>query len=151
MLTYGNMNTERLLKRPFKTSRLSCRFSQERDKQLFHIHIQTLCEAMRITPDSVIAKLDVDHHKGAQLFDGTLKPSRDMVIRLAFAFEMTLDKAQTLLSSARKNPLNMRIERDAAIAYALHGNLSIAATQTLLEELGLPVLGDDAPHRHNYR
>ena len=70
--------------------------------------------------------------------------SRDTVLRLAFAFGLDADEAQTLLEIARVSTLHPRIARDAIIAFCLHHHLSLMDAQQMLYDNELPLMGSRA-------
>jgi transcriptional regulator with XRE-family HTH domain len=136
--------TEILLKRLFKTasiSRFLNRYGECMKRAPFDVYVSQLCKAKGIVPEQIIIKSGISRSYGYQIFSGKRKPSRDKALQLAIGFEMDYDEAQELLRTARKSPLYPRVERDAAIIYALHKGLTIAKVQTMLSELSLPFLG----------
>jgi hypothetical protein len=138
------ITTELLLKRLFKTasiSRFLNRYGEYMERAPFHTYVNQLCAARGTVPERIIIKAGIARTYGHQLFSGTRKPSRDKVLQLALAFEMDYNEAQELIRTARKSPLYPRIERDAAIIYALHNKFSMDKTQAMLAELELPILG----------
>jgi hypothetical protein len=138
-----NITTNSLLKRLFKTcniSRFIGRYKEQMERAPFHSYINQLCVAKDTVPERVIKKSGIARTYGHQIFSGARKPSRDKVIQLAFGFEMNYDEAQELLKAARKSPLYPKVERDAAIIYALTKRLGVVKTQGMLEELALPIL-----------
>ena len=76
-----------------------------------------------------------------QIFDGTRKPGRETLIRMAFALQLSLPQTQRLLSLARRGPLYPRIRRDAAIIYAIeHEYTLMQADEALFSVHELPLL-----------
>jgi hypothetical protein len=90
----------------------------------------------------VIQKSGLYRTLGHQLFNGYRKPSRDKVIQIAFGFESDYAEAQEMLKKARMSPLYPRIKRDSVIIHALTHKRSFLETQSLLYEMGLPILGE---------
>lgn len=110
------------------------------------MYITALCRKMELTPEWVIKQASIERTYGHQLFNGTRKPSRDKVIQLAFGFKMDVDGAQELLKASRKSLLYPRIKRDAAILYCLNNQKDVIETQSVLETLGLTLLGGEEKH-----
>jgi hypothetical protein len=138
--------TELLLKRLFKTNNIKGFINQYGEQMRFvpfNVYISQLCTEIGTVPHRVIAKSGIQRAYGHQIFSGLRRPSRDKVIMIAFGFEMDYDKAQDLLTAARKSTLYPRIMRDAAIIYAFNKRLTLTETQDMLKELTLPVLGKD--------
>jgi hypothetical protein len=108
----------------------------------FHSFISEICASTNQVPEQVIKRAAIERTYGHQLFNGTRKPSRDKVIQLAFGLGLDLDSTQKLLQIARKNALYPRIKRDAAIMLCLEKRKDILETQSLLQSLGLSLLGE---------
>jgi len=112
----------------------------------FSEYLSELCAKNNFIPEHVIKAAQIDRTYGHQLFNGIRKPSRDKVIQLAFGFGMSVDEAQRLLCAAGKNPLYPKLTRDAAIIYCLSRGNDIFDAQSLLESLGLTILGGEWRH-----
>ena len=97
-------------------------------QQLLHRH--------RLTVQDVVVRCNMDRSYAYQLFNGTRRPSRDFLLRLALLLKLGEDEAQRLLKIAGRQPLYARSRRDAAVLYGLTHNLTADATQDLLAELG---------------
>jgi len=109
----------------------------------FHAYLMDLCRATSQVPEQVIKRATIERTYGHQLFNGTRNPSRDKVIQLAFGLKLDLDGTQRLLQVAQKSPLYPRIKRDAAILYCLSHQKDILETQSVLQSLGLTMLGGE--------
>jgi len=109
----------------------------------FSDYLGELCRQRGLIPERVIRTAQIDRTYGHQLFNGTRKPSRDKAIQLAFGFGMGVEEAQSLLRAASKSQLYPRIMRDAAVLFCLSRNINIFEAQSLLESLGLTLLGGD--------
>ncbi|HWR61967.1 MAG TPA: hypothetical protein VN580_10170 [Clostridia bacterium] len=112
----------------------------------FHAYISELCRELKQVPEQIIRRSAIDRTYGHQLFNGTRKPSRDKVIQLAFGFDLDVDGAQELLKLARQAALYPKIKRDAAILRCLHEHKDIFETQSILQALGLTLLGGEEKH-----
>ena len=108
----------------------------------FHIYITDICKTNGQIPEQVIKCAGIERTYGHQLFNGTRKPSRDKVIQLAFGLHLDLDGTQKLLQVAQKNPLYPKIKRDAAIVHCISHGKEIMETQSVLQALGLTLLGE---------
>ena len=109
----------------------------------FHTYISDICSSTGQVPEHVIKRAGIERTYGHQLFNGTRKPSRDKVIQLAFGLGLDVDAAQGLLKIAQKSSLYPKIKRDAAILYCIGNKKDFFETQTVLESLGLTLLGDE--------
>ena len=107
----------------------------------FSEYIKSLCEKRGEKPEAVIRRADLDSSYGHRLFSGERNPSRDMVLRLAFALEQDFDGVQQMLKFARTAALHPRVRRDAVIAYCLHNHKTLMDVQQMLYDYDMPVLG----------
>jgi transcriptional regulator with XRE-family HTH domain len=146
--TLPKISTADLLGRLFKTHDLG-RFLEDYAGELeavpFSAYLGRLCQAKGLTAAQVIREAGIDRSFGYQLLSGRRTPSRDTVIRFALGLCLGYSGAQDLLKIARKSPLYAKIKRDAVIIYALGQGCGVPQTQATLSELGLPVLGKEAP------
>ncbi len=108
----------------------------------FHKFISEICARSGQVPEQVIKRAAIERTYGHQLFNGTRKPSRDKVLQLAFGLGLDLESTQKLLQVARKNALYPKLKRDAAIMLCLEKGRDILEAQTLLQSLGLSLLGE---------
>ena len=75
------------------------------------------------------------------LFSGTRdNPSRDVLIQLAFGFELTLDEVQELLRNRGAAQLYPRIPRDGVIIYCFQRRMPLMDCDELLMESGEQLL-----------
>lgn len=138
--------TSALLRRLFNTADIETFLESnaaEMELPAFHVHITNLCRTTGQVPEQVIKHAGIERTYGHQLFNGTRKPSRDKVIQLAFGFKMDLDGTQRLLQIAQKSALYPKIKRDAAILYCINHHKDIFETQSVLDAIGLTLLGGD--------
>ncbi len=91
----------------------------------FDARLNSLCAERGVTPEQVIQKARLDTAYGKQILDGTRKPSRDDVLRLAYGLSLNLDETQALLKETRLTPLYARNERDFQIILALEQSLDV--------------------------
>ncbi len=138
------IDTSTLLRRLFKTTSFP-RFLAENSAHVevppFHTYLSALCEQRGEVREHVIRRADIERTYGHQLFRGIRIPSRDKVIQLAFGFALTAEEAQELLKAASKRLLYPKIKRDAALLYGLSHHLTVTEVQSMLEQLGLTLLG----------
>lgn len=107
-------------------------------------YITGLCVACGEKPEHVINRSGIERSFGHRLFSGERRPSRDTVLRLAFAFGLDVEGAQRLLEVAHLSPLHPRIMRDAVIAFCLHRRMTLMDAQQTLYDNGLPLMGSKA-------
>lgn len=109
----------------------------------FHIYISGLCKSQGLIVEQVIRQSNIERTYGHQLFNGTRKPSREKAIQLAFGLGLTVEETQKLLIIAQKNGFYPKVKRDAAILHCIKNKKNIFETQSILQELGLTLLGGD--------
>ena len=82
-----------------------------------------------------IQRCNLDRSYGYQLFNGTRRPTRDILLALAVHLGLTEAETQRLLKLAGRPVLYARNRRDAAILYSLSHRLSPGETEELLSGL----------------
>lgn len=107
----------------------------------FHEYITEKCVEINTAPERIILKAGLDRVYGHQIFQGIRKPSRDNVLQLAFGFGFDIEQTQALLRRAGYSELYPKIMRDAAILFSIQRKMSFIDTQSLLDELQLPIIG----------
>ncbi len=100
------------------------------------IYLNSLLHRHGLTVQDVVVACNLDRSYGYQLFNGTRRPSRELLLRLALLLKLGEDEAQRLLKIAGRQPLYARNRRDAAVLYALTHGLTAEETDELLESLG---------------
>jgi len=84
----------------------------------------------------VVSKCNMDRSYGYQMLNGTRKPTRNFLLKVAFLLQMPEEEAQRLLKISGRKTLYARNRRDAAILYGLTHGLTAAETEAVLRELG---------------
>ena len=108
----------------------------------FTEYLNDLCRKKELIPEQVIKAAQIDRTYGHQLFNGTRRPSRDKVIQLAIAFELSVDDTQELLRVAGRNELYPRIRRVAAIIFGLSKHMEMQQMQEFLASLDISILSE---------
>lgn len=103
-------------------------------------YLHTILEAHDMTVIQAIQRCNLDRSYGYQLFNGTRRPPRDVLLTLAIQLGLSETEAQRLLKLAGRPALYARNRRDAAMLYCLNHQLSPAETEELLHELEVPPL-----------
>ncbi len=73
---------------------------------------------------------------GYKIMNGQLLPSRDSLLRVAFALGLDVNEAQYLLKVGRRARLTPRDSRDAAILHCIIKRLSLMDANLLLYDAG---------------
>ena len=95
-------------------------------------YLHTILEAHGMTVIQAIQRCNLDRSYGYQLFNGTRRPTRNILLTLAIQLGLTERETQRLLKLAGRPVLYARNRRDAAILYCLSHRLSHAETEELL-------------------
>ena len=103
---------------------------------LLTAYLNGLLWARGMTVGDVVVGCNLDRSYGYQLFNGTRRPTREFLLRLALLLHLTEGEAQRLLKIADRRPLYARSRRDAAVLYALTHGMTEEETEKLLRELG---------------
>lgn len=69
-----------------------------------------------------------------QLLQGERRPSRDVVIRLALIFHLSMEETQSLLRAAQRGALYPKVHRDACLIYCLEQKLGLQEACELLQK-----------------
>lgn len=79
---------------------------------------------------------NIQKNYGYQIFDGSKTPSRDKVIAIALAMQLTLDEANRLLHLSNNGILYPKIKRDSIIIFGLENNQKIIDLNITLDDFG---------------
>ncbi|MGM9608418.1 MAG: helix-turn-helix domain-containing protein [Oscillospiraceae bacterium] len=109
---------------------------EEFDMPPLATHLNSLLHSRGLTVQDVIVGCNLDRSYGYQLFNGTRKPTRNFLLRLAFLLRLSEAEVQRLLKIAERQPLYARNRRDAAVLYGLTHDLTAEQTDALLHSLG---------------
>lgn len=137
-------STTKLLERLFQAPNINAYLSDNAEHlqmPAFDQFIRNMCIERSLSRSAVIARSDIPRNYAYQLFNGIRKPSRDKVIQLAFGFGLDVEGAQELLKLARLAPLYPKIPRDIVLLRCLHEKRSVWDAQTMLDGMGLMLLG----------
>lgn len=104
-------------------------------------YIHTLLEEHGMSVIQAIQCCNLDRSYGYQLFNGTRRPTREVLLNLAIQLGLTEEETQRLLKMAGKPVLYARNRRDAAILYCLSHKLSPAESYELINGLEVDALG----------
>ena len=99
-------------------------------------HLSGLLHSCGFTVQDVVVGCNLDRSYGYQLFNGTRRPTRNFLLRLALLLHLPEEETQRLLKIAGRQPLYARSRRDAVILYALAHGLTAEETGELLDNIG---------------
>ena len=95
-----------------------------------------LIEKKGLKKAQVIEKANLQKTYAYEVLNGRKRnPSRDILLRLAFAMGLDLEETQTLLKHSRMPQLYTRNGRDSIIIYAINNKKSLIDCNVLLDEM----------------
>lgn len=99
-------------------------------------YLSGLLREHAMTVGEVVLRCNLERSYGYQLFNGTRRPTRNFLLRLALLLELGEEETQRLLKIAGRSPLYARSRRDGAVLYAITHQLTGEAADELLRDLG---------------
>lgn len=106
-------------------------------------YLQELLQAHGLVRKDVVRKAQLNETYGYQIFTGQRQhPSRDILLQIALAMNLSLRETNRLLQAGEKNQLYCKDTRDAIIMFCLSKNMSLVQTNEALYGHGMFVLGD---------
>lgn len=129
--------TEKLLEELLDAPSEAAAASFTRDHQLAESrslseYLGELLEAKFLKRSKVVREAQINSTYGHQIFTGERMPSRDYVLRLAFAMSCNLRETNRLLQAAGKNQLYPKNRRDAIIIWAIEHGKTLQETDAIL-------------------
>jgi hypothetical protein len=103
-------------------------------------YLLELLNAKNIKHTDATGKANISDSYGRRLFNGTLAPGRDHLLRYALAGNLTFDETQTLLKYGKHAALYARDQRDQVIIFAIQRHKSALEANIMLQDLGLTPL-----------
>lgn len=133
--------TEELLQLLKNTTNINDYLHQQKDS----LQTLELSKALeQLLTEKSISKSDCIHQSGLdrtycyQIFSGIKRPSRDKLLALCFAMDLTAEETQALLKQTGYVMLYAKNERDSVILFSLYHKLTLTAANELLFDIGLP-------------
>ncbi|MCM1192161.1 MAG: XRE family transcriptional regulator [Butyrivibrio sp.] len=104
-------------------------------------HLNSLLSEKNLSKADVVRDSKLYRTYVYQIFLGEKRPSRDILIAIAFGLHLSEEESQALLKISKNRELYARDERDAIILFAIQRNMPIMAVNDLLFEHDLQPLG----------
>lgn len=98
-------------------------------------YLEQLLEKYQMSISELITKTLLSKSFVYQVFSGERNPSRDILLRFAFAMHLTVDETQHLFLVGQKGALYPKIRRDAALMCCLEQKLSLDETEYFLKSI----------------
>ncbi|ORU00036.1 hypothetical protein D081_1130 [Anaerovibrio sp. JC8] len=108
----------------------------ELKNQTLSEHLEWLLTEKGLNKAEVIEKSGLDKVYAYHIFAGRKKSSRNRILSLALAMELSPDETQHLLYYAGVEQLYVRNSWDSVIWYALENKMSVVEVNLLLDKLG---------------
>lgn len=105
-----------------------------------YTYLNRILNEKSLKKSDVIRLSGLDRKYCYEIFAGTKTPSRDKVLALCFAANLSDSETMHLLHSTGYPQLYARTERDSIILFALQHQLSLTDTNELLYEMNYPCL-----------
>lgn len=95
-----------------------------------HIYLSKLLDKFELTKTDVIRKSELSEVYGYQIFSGHRKPSRDSLLCICIAMQLSLNEIQSILKVAGLAVLYPKNERDSLIIIGINNHNSVAEINT---------------------
>ena len=102
--------------------------------------LEQLLDARSITKSDCIYRSGLDRTYCYQIFSGRKTPSRDKLLALCLAMELSAAEVQSLLKQTGYAPLYPKLARDSVILFAFYHKLSLTDLNELLYEMDLELV-----------
>ena len=93
-----------------------------------------------MTKSKVIEKSNIQKNYCYQIFDGSKTPSRNKVLALSIAMELSVTDTNRLLKLSDHSILYPRIKRDSIIQFAIEQNYTLIDTNILLNDMNEDII-----------
>lgn len=103
-------------------------------------HLMMLLRRKGLKRADVVRDSGLEKSYVFQIFQGEKRPSRNKLIAIVFGLHLTVEEAQRMLKLGGCSELYARIERDAAILFALQNGMTVSEADDLLDSRGLPTV-----------
>lgn len=112
------------------------------DEKAFAEYFKCLFKEKGVTQQNVFLKADIPERYGYKLLSGEKRTrQRDVILRICYAAEFTLEETQRALKKYRLPELYAKIPRDALLMIVFNERPgSILDVNTILKENGMPPL-----------
>ena len=132
----GNPTTTNLLRAISKAPLLNQMLGSKEEDVTLVSHLQTLLDKTGVSASELVRRMLVSKPFLYQIINGTRKPGRDMLLRMALALELSLEETQRLLTVAQRGVLYPRVRRDAALLYAVQHHYTLMEADEALRAIG---------------
>lgn len=99
-------------------------------------YMQRILQERHLRVKDIIFRCNLERGYGYQIFNGTRRPTRDILMVLALMLELDTGETKRMFELAGRAPLYARCRRDAAVLYGLTHGMTETDVHELLLELG---------------
>lgn len=99
-------------------------------------YMQGILQERNLRVKDVIFRCNLERSYGYQIFNGTRRPTRDILMVLALVLGLDTGETKRMFELAGRAPLYARCRRDAAVLYGLTHGMTETDVHELLLELG---------------
>lgn len=132
-----NIDTKELLHRLSKSTDIK-KFLDENEDEFINLNCVDFLNSIIAQKNITIASVAKKSGQGDYVYkvlNGERKPSRDVLISIAFGMQLSLDETQLLLRISKNAMLDPRDRRDSIIIYGINEKLSVDLINDLLFEM----------------
>ncbi len=136
------LNTVQLLNKLSQTENIK-EFLKEYEPEFLSLSLRDFLNDTLAHKNLTVAEVSKNSGQGEyvyKVFSGERKPSRDVLIGIAFGLKLSFNETQLLLRIAKTAVLDVRDKWDSAVIYALNEGKNFLQLNDLLFELNLRVL-----------
>lgn len=126
-------STKELIGRIQKSDKSDLRFLENKDFKCPQIqyYLADLLKEHEISSAEFIRQMNLERSYGYQILNGNRKPSREILIKTAVLFGLTLEGTQRLLKIGGRSVLYPRMREDAIAIFSIEKGLSLAEYEEL--------------------
>lgn len=128
-------STKELLSRIKKSDKNDLGFLADKDFKCPQIryYLADLLKEHNISSAEFIRQMNLERSYGYQILNGNRKPSREILIKTAVLFGLTMEETQRLLKIGGRSVLYPRMKEDAIAIFSIEKGLSLAEYQELAD------------------
>ncbi len=134
--------TEELLQDLKNASDIEAFFKTHENKlitQTFSEYLNDMAKIKNLYISDIVKESGVGEYV-YKIFSGERKPSRDILISIAFGMNLSLEETQLLLRISKFAVLDARDKRDSIIIFGITHKMNVYQTDDMLEEKQLVTL-----------
>ncbi len=132
-------STEQLMNELMKASNIGEYLKENSDSMIkdeLSVYLTNILEKKGFVKSAVIKKSELSEVMGYQIFSGVRNPSRDSLISVCVAMELTIEEVQEILKVASFAELYPKSKRDSIIINGISMKKSVAEINEVLYDNG---------------